>query len=292
MTYTEDSARASVAPPNWSGSISNGGAPVTDWSISATDGLAPVPIATPTAAEAAVRWRLGAATIDNLIVYVAYFVLCGVLHWRVASLGHVWALVLGGVAYHFALESRDGQTIGKRRYGIRVVSLDGEAPSARAVAIRSVLRLIDQLPVWYLSGLVSMVRTGPDRRQRIGDVAAGTMVVATDRRAAQKGTPGWYLPTATLVATAFSALSLFSVTQAGSQPLNSTQQAQFIAGCQNNPGSQFLDCGCLLNRLEAAGYVTPKALEDLIAQAEAVTPEGSPNAARAALVNAARPCRR
>jgi uncharacterized RDD family membrane protein YckC len=291
MTYTEDSARASVAPPNWSGPISNG-AFVTDWSVVATANPAPAPHVAATAAEAAVRWRLGAATIDNLIVYVAYFVLCGVLHWRVASLGHVWALVLGGVAYHFALESRDGQTIGKRRYGIRVVSLAGEAPSARAVAIRSVLRLIDQLPVWYLSGLVSMVRTGPDRRQRIGDVAAGTMVVATDRRAAQKGTPGWYLPTATLVATAFSALSLFAVTQAGSQPLNSTQQAQFIAGCQNNPGSQFLDCGCLLNRLEAAGYVTPKALEDLIAQAEAVTPQGSPNAARAALVNAARPCRR
>jgi uncharacterized RDD family membrane protein YckC len=268
--------------------------PLPDWSVRATALIAPAPEAASgvSPADAAVRWRVGAAIIDNFIVYGAYVVLCALLHWRVVSLSHVWALVLAGVAYHFVLEARDGQTIGKRRYGIRVVSLDGEMPTARAVAIRSVLRVIDQLPLWYLSGLVSMVRTGPARRQRIGDVTAGTKVVATGWGAARKGTPGWFLPTATIVAAVFSAVSLYAVTQAGSQPLNSTQQAQFIVGCQNNPGSQFLDCGCLLNHLEAAGYDTPKALDDLIAQAEAVTPEGTRNPARSALINAASGCRR
>jgi uncharacterized RDD family membrane protein YckC len=242
-------------------------------------------------AEAAVRWRIRAARIDNLIVYGAYALLCGLLHWRIAALSHLWVLGAASVAYHFVLEARDGQTIGKRRYGIRVVALDGTTPTVGAVAIRSVLRIVDQLPVWYLSGLLSMVRTGPAKRQRIGDVAAGTMVVATGRQAAAQGTPGWLLPAATLFAAAVSIFSVIAVVQAGSRPLDSTQQAQFVTGCQNSPGGQAIDCECLLNRLEAAGYGTPKALDDLVAQADAPSVPGSPNSARAVLEQAGAACR-
>lgn len=289
MTYTGEPARESVAPPNWS-------APVV--SSNARAPAAPLARDSPDTAlardspDAAVRWRIGAAIIDNVIVYCLYVAVCALLHWRVAALGHAWVLVLGAVVYHFGLESRNGQTIGKRRYGIRVVALDGGAPSARAVAIRSVLRVIDQLPVWYLSGLVSMVRTGPARRQRIGDVVAGTMVVAIDRHAVEKGTPGWLLPTATIIATVLSAGSVFAIAQAGTRPLDSAQQAQFIAGCQNSPGGQVIDCGCLLNRLEAAGYDTPKSLGGLFAQAQTLTGASSPSPARAVLTTAAGECRR
>jgi hypothetical protein len=134
-----------------------------------------------------------------------------------------------------------------------------------------------------------MVRTGPARRQRIGDVAAGTMVVATGRRAATQGTPRWLLPAATLFAAAFSAVGVIAVAQAGTQPLNSVQQAQFVSSCQNSPGGELIDCECLLNHLEAVGYVSPKALEDLVAQAETPT---SPNPARAVLERAGAACRR
>jgi uncharacterized RDD family membrane protein YckC len=34
----------------------------------------------------------------------------------------------------FALESRDGQTIGKRHYGIRVLSIDDQRPTSKAMA--------------------------------------------------------------------------------------------------------------------------------------------------------------
>ena len=40
-------------------------------------------------ADAAVRWRIGAAIIDNLLVYGGYLGVCGLLGWRVAALGHV-----------------------------------------------------------------------------------------------------------------------------------------------------------------------------------------------------------
>jgi hypothetical protein len=98
-----------------------------------------------------------------------------------------------------------------------------------------------------------MVRTGPSRRQRIGDVAAGMMVVAAHGRAAERGPPRWLLPAATLLATAFSAVFVLAMAEAGKQPLDGAQQAQFIAGCQNGPNGEFLDCRCLLDRLEAAG---------------------------------------
>ena len=215
------------------------------------------------AADAAVRWRVRAARVDNAIVCIGYLAICLVLHWRVASLGHIWLLLVAGVAYHFALEAHDGQTIGKRRYGIRVVGVDGGPASVRAVAIRSVLRIVDQLPVSYVSGLVSMVRTGPARRQRIGDVAAGTMVIAVDGRAAREGTPGWMLPVATVFAVAVSALWVIGLTRAGSQPLTAAQQSDFIAGCQSSAYGAYVDCGCLLTRLEADGYDTPNALNDL-----------------------------
>jgi uncharacterized RDD family membrane protein YckC len=134
-----------------------------------------------------------------------------VLHRAIASVVDLIWLAVAGAAYHFAFEARDGQTIGKRRYGIRVVAADGGPADARAVAIRSLVRIVDALPVCYLVGLLSMVLTGPVRRQRVGDLAAGTIVVAVDGRAAQQGTPRWLLPLATLVAVVVSAMSVVAL---------------------------------------------------------------------------------
>jgi uncharacterized RDD family membrane protein YckC len=156
-----------------------------------------------------------AARLDNLIVYGGYLLACLLLHWQVATIAHLICLAMAGAAYHFAFEARDGQTLGKRRYGIRVVAADGGPASPRAVAIRSVVRIVDSLPVCYLSGLISMLRTGPARRQRIGDIVAGTIVVAVDGRAARHGTPPWMLSVATLGAVVVSALSVIGVAEAG-----------------------------------------------------------------------------
>jgi hypothetical protein len=196
------------------------------------------------------------------------------------------------VAYHFALETRDGQTIGKRRYGIRVVAADGGPASAKAVAIRSVLRVIDSLPVCYVSGLISMVRTGPARRQRIGDIAAGTIVVAVDGRAASKGTPGWMLPAATLAAVVVSALSVIGIAEAGHRPIDSLQASEFVAGCQNSAAGPVIDCQCYLNQLEADGYDTLDALKGLMADEQSEEAAGTMGPARTTVRNALTACRR
>jgi uncharacterized RDD family membrane protein YckC len=239
-----------------------------------------------------VRWRLRAARLDNVIVSVAYLAICKLMQWPIASIGHLWVLGAASILYHFALEAQGGQTIGKRRYGIQVVGMDGERAGTRAVAIRSVLRIVDQLPVSYVSGLISMVRTGPARRQRIGDVAAGTIVIAVDGRAVSQGTPGWFLPTATLLAVFVSAFYAVAVFHARNHPLNSVEQAEFIAGCQGSPTGAYADCRCFLNRLEADGYVSLNALRDLESQSQAEVASGQGGTARSEVQAAFTACRR
>lgn len=77
--------------------------------------------------------------------------------------------------YYFALESDGGQTLGKRLMGVRVVRPDGRPADLRQVAIRTVVRVADG----HVVGLIAMLVTG-ERRQRLGDLAAGTVVTHAD----------------------------------------------------------------------------------------------------------------
>jgi uncharacterized RDD family membrane protein YckC len=131
--------------------------------------------------------RIGALLIDSVLFGIVFVVLGVATGGGTASHGHagvhlgpsttlVW---LGTIyAYHFVCEATTGQTLGKKLLGIRVVNLDGTRAGAGAVLVRTVLRLIDALPILYIVGLASVLGTGSGRRQRVGDLAAGTTVVA------------------------------------------------------------------------------------------------------------------
>jgi RDD family len=227
-----------------------------------------------------------------VLIYAGYVILCGVLHWRIADVKQLWLLVAAGVVYHFAFEARDGQTPGKRRYGVRVMAADGGVPTAGAIALRSILRIVDQLPLFSASGLINMVRTGPRRRQRIGDVAGRTVVIAVGGRAARKGTGRWVLPTCTLVAAFASALFVFALVNANSQPLTSAERSQFVAGCARTPAAEIIDCQCLLTHLEAAGYDSPSDFSRLEAQIQSAEQADDPAALPPALTAASVDCRR
>src|SRR5438874_3683146 len=73
----------------------------------------------------------------------------------------------------------NGQTIGKRFFGLRVISEDGEPARFVAVVVRNLVRVIDFLPVLYGVGLVALVISS--RSQRLGDYAGGTFVVRAPR---------------------------------------------------------------------------------------------------------------
>lgn len=87
-----------------------------------------------------------------------------------------------------------GQTPGKKLLGIRVVSEDGTPVTWSASIARNLLRFADLLPGFYLAGLVSMLVDSSFRR--LGDLAAGTLVVYPGAEVAAVGT----LPAATPLA--------------------------------------------------------------------------------------------
>ncbi|CAN5829401.1 hypothetical protein BH11VER1_BH11VER1_04330 [soil metagenome] len=70
-----------------------------------------------------------------------------------------------------------GQTLGKKVLGLRVVDERGLKLRPSQVVIRNLLRFVDGLPLFYaLGGVVSLFNS---RSQRLGDLAAGTVVVRT-----------------------------------------------------------------------------------------------------------------
>ena len=79
-----------------------------------------------------------------------------------------------GFAYYVALEGLTGATLGKRVMGLRVVKLEG-AYGLGPSLLRNILRFIDFLPFLYIVGIVTIAIT--KKKQRIGDMAAGTVVV-------------------------------------------------------------------------------------------------------------------
>jgi uncharacterized RDD family membrane protein YckC len=68
----------------------------------------------------------------------------------------------------------DGQTPAMRWFRLRVVTLRGQPPRMNALIMRCVLTLVDGFP-FGLIGLVVMHNS--KRQQRLGDIAAGTLVV-------------------------------------------------------------------------------------------------------------------
>lgn len=72
-----------------------------------------------------------------------------------------------------------GQTPGKMALGIAVVHHSGTPVTVTDSILRNLLRFADFLPFAYLSGFVSMCFTQDFRR--LGDLAAGTVVVYRER---------------------------------------------------------------------------------------------------------------
>ena len=73
----------------------------------------------------------------------------------------------------------NGRSIGKYLVGLRVVCDGGVPLTLRESLIRNLLRMVDMLPQLYLVGLVAHLMSADGKR--LGDFAAGTIVVRLDR---------------------------------------------------------------------------------------------------------------
>lgn len=116
--------------------------------------------------------------LKALLILLSALALVGAGGWgRAVMIAFSFAVYFG---YDIAFERLGrGQTPGKRVMGLRVLRLSGAPVDLPATALRNIFRVIDGLPLLYLPAIFSVILTG--RNQRIGDLAAGT-VVARDAR--------------------------------------------------------------------------------------------------------------
>jgi uncharacterized RDD family membrane protein YckC len=124
--------------------------------------------------------RMIALIVDSLI-QAGILIATGFLVFNAAS-GTAAAVAFSLVAFftlwgYFPLFEGvwSGRTPGKRAQGLRVIRTDGHPVTFAPVLVRNLVRIVDFLPSYYLVGLLCMVLTR--RWQRLGDLAAGTMVV-------------------------------------------------------------------------------------------------------------------
>src|SRR4028118_785707 len=102
-------------------------------------------------------------------------------------------LALPFVFYNLASELLlNGQSVGKKIMGIKVLSLSGEPPSFSQYLNRWVFRLVDFTLSGNMVGLIMVAAT--EKKQRLGDLIAGTILVKTKPRTQLNDT--WYEPTA------------------------------------------------------------------------------------------------
>jgi uncharacterized RDD family membrane protein YckC len=96
-----------------------------------------------------------------------------------AGIGAAFVLIIMFLllfAYPVAFETwAFGQTPGKRWTGLRVVTRTGAPVTFLPSAVRNLVRLVDFLPWLYGVGVIAMLFS--PRNQRLGDMAAGTLVV-------------------------------------------------------------------------------------------------------------------
>jgi hypothetical protein len=74
----------------------------------------------------------------------------------------------------------NGQTLGKRIMRIKVISINGNQPSFSQYLMRWLFRIID---LWMTGNILAVIMVAVnDKRQRLGDVVAGTTLIKTTQR--------------------------------------------------------------------------------------------------------------
>ncbi len=122
------------------------------------------------------------------VAAIAALALAGVLVGSVLEMGREglgqaviagWVFVLTWGYFLLFEWLWQGQTPGKRTLGIRVIEWGGTEINFYQAAVRNILRVADSLPFFY--GLGFVVGACNRENRRLGDLAAGTLVVHVER---------------------------------------------------------------------------------------------------------------
>ena len=147
---------------------------------------------------AGVGSRFAARMLDWLIRGVLFGVIAVALSSITSSASGVtmamflvimFVLILG---YDVVFETLDnGRTPGKQAVGIRVVRMGGQRITFWASVVRNLIRVVDETVSLGLVGIITVLVT--NKEQRLGDLAAGTIVVRDRlyKETADPALPSW-----------------------------------------------------------------------------------------------------
>jgi uncharacterized RDD family membrane protein YckC len=123
------------------------------------------------------------ATFLDYVVFCLYLLLItaffgGMKH---ISPGAFVLMLLPVLLYNLICEIwLEGQSLGKKALGLRVVKTDGSVPGPGSFIIRWIFRILDSLLTIGSAATYAIISS--DRGQRIGDIAAGTTVIRTKKK--------------------------------------------------------------------------------------------------------------
>jgi uncharacterized RDD family membrane protein YckC len=120
--------------------------------------------------------RFFAHIIDNIVAFVLGYVVAVGLAKGNQTVGIIIGFTVY-LAYFLILESLTGASIGKFSLGLRIRQSDGRKCTFKQCLVRTIFRFFEANPlVSYLPAAIAVIAT--PRKQRIGDLVAGTVVVS------------------------------------------------------------------------------------------------------------------
>ena len=130
--------------------------------------------------------RAVAVIIDGILLAIVFYAIAyatgntNAAGYSMTGAPALISLVIG-LAYFVGMEATKGATLGKMAMGLRVVKQDGTAMDWQASIIRNLLRIIDGFAFYLVGAIVVWVTKS---KQRVGDLAAHTLVVRSSPAAA------------------------------------------------------------------------------------------------------------
>ncbi|MDH5629678.1 MAG: RDD family protein [Gammaproteobacteria bacterium] len=131
--------------------------------------------------------RAQAFIIDLIIRYIAVWILAAIFSFMGNFGFGLIMLMLFIIEWFYPVLFEvfsKGQTPGKKALGIAVVNDDGSPVGWSSSIVRNLLRAADFMPFMYGFGIVSMMFNRDFKR--LGDLAAGTMVIHTEKKKKKK----------------------------------------------------------------------------------------------------------
>jgi len=136
---------------------------------------------------AGVGQRIAAYLIDTIVlisfyILIIYLLSLGKFDKIFTSWAFVSVLALPYILYYPILQYwNNGQTIGKQLVKIRIVKIDNTHPGIGDFLIRWVIRLFE---INMIPGLGLIVMLMNEKKQRLGDLAAKTVVISEEKKIA------------------------------------------------------------------------------------------------------------